>query len=97
MQGLEPEEVKSLLLSVGSHRKERRLSPLEVGVLLKRAVDAGASRQQLAAELQIGPTQVTEFLPVAMPAAMKWLAAAQKSELPRAGCHGYVTPVAGAR
>ena len=42
-------------------------------------------------------TQVTEFLPVAMPAAMKWLAAAQKSGLPRAGCHGYVTPVAGAK
>jgi hypothetical protein len=42
-------------------------------------------------------TQVTEFLPVATPADTRWLAAAQKSGLPRAGCHGYVTPVAEAK
>jgi hypothetical protein len=62
VKGLSPDELKSLLLSVGSHHKERMLSPVEVGLLIGKATSAGETRQSIAEQLQIGGTQVSEFL-----------------------------------
>lgn len=59
------EELKSLLLSVGSHKADRRLSPAEVGALLNRALTSGKSRQAISDQLGIGTTQVNEFLKIA--------------------------------
>jgi hypothetical protein len=59
---LSPEERKLLLRSVGTHRSERSLSPIEVAELLQKAVAAGSKRQECSAELQIGPTQIATFL-----------------------------------
>ena len=62
MKGLTPEEYKALLRSVGTHRAERLLSPLEVAHFLKRAVAAGSTRKQCAEALNLGQTQVATFL-----------------------------------
>lgn len=62
MQGLTPEEHKALLRSVGTHRGERVLSPLEVARLLKKAIADSSTRKQCAKALNLGQTQVTTFL-----------------------------------
>ena len=62
MIGLEPQEYQALLRSVGTHRGERVLSPLEVSRLLKKAMTAGATRKQCADSLHLGQTLVGNFL-----------------------------------
>ena len=60
--GLSGEDYRDLVLSVGTHRKSRRLSPLEVARLLAKAVAAGATRHDCATALGLGMTQVRTFL-----------------------------------
>lgn len=62
MRGLSTEEYKALLRSVGTHRGDRPLSPLEVACLLKKSMAAGSTRQECAKDLQLGSTQVATFL-----------------------------------
>lgn len=62
MKGLSTQETKDLIVSVGTHRKERRLSPLEVARLVKKSLDAGATRNECAERLGIGNTQLSTFL-----------------------------------
>lgn len=62
MRGITPDEQKLLLRSVGTHRGERALSPVEVGRLLKKAVTAGATRKECADGARLGQTQVSTFL-----------------------------------
>ena len=60
--GLSREDYRDLVLSVGTHRKSRRLSPLEVARLLSKAVAAGATRDGCATALELGMTQVRTFM-----------------------------------
>lgn len=60
--GLSAEEYRDLVLSVGTHRKTRRLSPLEVARLLAKALETGVTRRDCAIELGLGQTQVGTFL-----------------------------------
>lgn len=46
--GLSDIEERDLILSVGTHRSERRLSPVEIAELFDRAMKSGVSRDQLA-------------------------------------------------
>lgn len=62
MVGLSGDELRSLILSVGTHRNERPLSPMEVSRLLQKALRAGATRSDLRNELQVGATAVARFL-----------------------------------
>lgn len=62
MLGISQHELKSLLLSVGTHRLKRRLSPMEVAQLIKKAKDSGVSIKQCAEALLIGTTQVSRYL-----------------------------------
>ena len=62
MGALTPNEMRDLLLSVGTHRAERRLSPLEVTMLIQRMLDSGISRKECASSLGISVTQVSTFL-----------------------------------
>ena len=62
MIGLSDEDYRDLVLSVGTHRNSRRLSPLEVAKLLDKAIASGATRQDCATELHIGVTQIRTFL-----------------------------------
>lgn len=55
-------ELQSLILSVGTHRGRRRLSPMEVATLLRQAVESGVSRQALSDALKISEIQVSRFI-----------------------------------
>ncbi|HAM45054.1 MAG TPA: hypothetical protein DCM67_08560 [Propionibacteriaceae bacterium] len=60
--GLSAQEAQQLLRSIGTHRTGRVLSPLEVGRALAKALASGATRAELATQLQVGSTQLAAFL-----------------------------------
>jgi hypothetical protein len=60
---LSPEERKGLLLSVGTHRAARALTPVEVGELLGRAIRAGDTMAECAEAVHLdGTSQVGRFV-----------------------------------
>lgn len=63
LEALTREEKKLLLLSIGTHRGERTLSPIEVAMLLRKAIEGGTSLAECAASVQLdGTSQVSRFL-----------------------------------
>ena len=62
MKELTSEEHQALLRSVGTHRGDRVLSPLEVGRLLTKAIATGTTRKECADSLHLGQTQVANFI-----------------------------------
>lgn len=62
ISGLSQTELQSLILSVGTHRGRRRLSPMEVAALLRQAMEAGASVRDLSDSLKISEIQVSRFV-----------------------------------
>lgn len=63
LPGLSEIEFKQLLLSVGTHRSVRVLTPCEVAFLFQKAINHGASLQSCAkAVLLDGPTWISRFL-----------------------------------
>ena len=67
LSGLSKLEIGRLLMSVGygTHKQGRPLSPVEVGGLLRRAQNAGASLQDCAECLKLtGTSQISRFLRV---------------------------------
>ena len=62
MNGLSPLEIRQLILSVGTHRSERPLSPIEVAKLMQKALDAGEKRKEIADRLHLnGSTIIGRF------------------------------------
>jgi len=51
-----------LKLSVGTHKKNRRLSPLQVTSYLQKLRDAGATIDQISREIILGPSTIYKFL-----------------------------------
>ncbi len=63
LPGLTPGEARDLTMSVGTYRGDRRLSPVEVAELLKKAIDAGASSEACAHAIGLrGATMIPKFL-----------------------------------
>ena len=62
MSDLTSTELRDLLLSVGTHRANRRLSPLEVARLIEKMLHSDSDRQNCAQRLGISLTQVSSFL-----------------------------------
>ena len=62
MKGITVKELQDITLSVGTHRGDRRLSPLEVARLIEKVLISGASRKDCAQTLRIGTTQLSTFL-----------------------------------
>ena len=61
--GLSTDEERDLILSVGTHRPGRMLTPVEVAELLQRALDAGASSESIAKRCLLeGTTTISRFL-----------------------------------
>jgi hypothetical protein len=61
--GLSPIEERNLILSVGTHRTGRPLSPVEAGQLLNRAKSSGASVSDLAVACHLeGGTWIGRFI-----------------------------------
>lgn len=63
LAGLSPLELGRLRMSVGygTHKKGRWYSPIEVGILFRRACDSGASPSDCATEARIDGTGVGRF------------------------------------
>lgn len=60
---LEPKELKGLILSVGTHKADRPLSPLEVGLLVRKATQRGSDLKEIAEATQLeGTTQLSRFM-----------------------------------
>lgn len=66
LPGLSALEVGRLRMSVGygTHTKGRPLSPIEVGTLLRRTMESGASLQDCVKTLKVGSSQLSRFLGV---------------------------------
>lgn len=66
LAGLSPLELGRLRVSVGygTHKRGRLLSPIEIGSLLRKAFDAGASLKDCAAAIHLSPSQVNRFLQI---------------------------------
>ena len=64
LAGLSPLELGRLRMSVGygGHKKGRLLSPVEIGSILQKAYDQGASLEDCATAIKIGTSQVGRFL-----------------------------------
>jgi hypothetical protein len=62
LKGLTAEEKKHLLISVGTHRGKRALSPVEVAKLLRKAIESDTSLADCAAGVQLTTSQVSRFL-----------------------------------
>jgi hypothetical protein len=63
LKGLTPEEAKALILSVGTHRGKRHLSPVEVAKLFQKAISYGASLEECASFVHLkGSDMVSRFL-----------------------------------
>lgn len=63
LPGISKEEYHELVLSVGTHRTNRPLTPVEVADRFARALDADASLEECASAAQLsGPTMVRRFL-----------------------------------
>jgi hypothetical protein len=62
MKGLSPEEQRDLMLSVGIHKRERILSPIEVAVLMEKTINAGSTIREISEEITLDPTMVARFL-----------------------------------
>ncbi|MBU4186211.1 MAG: hypothetical protein KKI12_11440 [Proteobacteria bacterium] len=63
LPGLNSNEAKNLLLSVGTHRKKRLLSPVEVAILFQRAINNGASKETCAQFVHLNsPDMIVLFL-----------------------------------
>lgn len=66
LPGMSETEFKRLVFSVGTHKGERPLSPVEVGQLFRRALEAGAEYKDCTEQTQLsGPTMVRRFESVA--------------------------------
>jgi len=62
MKGVSAESQRDLILSVGVHKDERLLSPIEVAYLLKKAVDSGTTIREISSEIMLDSTNITRFL-----------------------------------
>lgn len=58
MRGLSSSEVRQLILSVGTHKSERPLSPVEVAKLMWKAEKAGEKRREIAARLLLEDSSI---------------------------------------
>lgn len=63
MKGLSPFETRQLILSIGTHKTERALSPVEVAKYLQKVLDAGEKRVKIAERLHLrGTSMIGRFL-----------------------------------
>jgi len=62
MDGLTPEENKQMLLSVGTHRGERMLTPVEAAKLFRKSISSGGSITGCATGTHVTTSMVSRFL-----------------------------------
>ena len=58
MKGLLPHEIRQLILSVGTHKSKRPLSPIEVARFMQRALEDGEKRTDIADKLHLEDSSI---------------------------------------
>ncbi|MFC1907839.1 hypothetical protein ACFLWT_00325 [Chloroflexota bacterium] len=61
MKGISPENLRDLILTVGIHKAERPLSPIEVAVLINTALNAGTTINEVSQESLLSEDMVRRF------------------------------------
>jgi len=61
MSGISPEDKRDLILSVGIHKTERPLSPIEVAELLENLIDSGTTKKEISKEILLDSTMISRF------------------------------------
>ena len=62
MKGLSTESQRDLIMSVGIHKQERPLSPLEVAQFIDIEIKSGNTKQGLSEEILLSPDMIDRFL-----------------------------------
>ena len=62
MSGISPESKRDLILSVGIHKTERPLSPIEVAELLEKLISSGTTKKEISREILLDSTMISRFL-----------------------------------
>ena len=62
MKGVSAENQRDLILSVGIHKQERPLSPIEVAALLEQALSSGSTIKEVSEEILLDSTMINRFL-----------------------------------
>ncbi len=62
MKGLSTERQRDVILSVGIHKQERPLSPLEVAQFIDIAIKSGNTKPELSEEILLSPDMIDRFL-----------------------------------
>ena len=62
MSGISPEDKRDLILSVGIHKTERPLSPIEVAELLEKLISSGTTKKEISKEILLDSTMISRFL-----------------------------------
>ena len=62
MKVISPENKRDLILSVGIHKKERPLSPVEVAELLQKLINSGTTKKEISQEIVLDLTMISRFL-----------------------------------
>ena len=62
MIGISPEDKRDLILSVGIHKTERPLSPIEVAELLEKLISSGTTKKEISKEILLDSTMISRFL-----------------------------------
>lgn len=62
MKGLSPEETRDLIISVGTHRSNRRLQPSQVSMLLNNAIESGETIGSISDQLNLSNSVIRSFL-----------------------------------
>ena len=58
MRGLLSHEISKLILSVGTHKSKRPLSPVEVAEFMQKSLDAGEKRTEIATRLYLEDSSI---------------------------------------
>ncbi len=61
MKGISPEEQRDLILSVGIHRQDRVLMPIQVAELLEREINAGTPIKEISKEVLLDSSMIARF------------------------------------
>ena len=61
MKGISPEELRDLILSVGTHQSERTLWPVQVAELLEKAINAGTTIKEISNDILLNSTMIARF------------------------------------
>lgn len=62
MKGITTEEKRDLIISIGTHRTQRKLIPVQVAILIQKSLDAGSTLDEILEEITLNERTANKFL-----------------------------------